>query len=255
MLDVLLARLDKKAVIIIDEFDYPIISNCKNKGLCDKISQLLNVFYRVIKANVGIVRFCFITGITNMSEYIFSTMNNVVDITDHPDYAGMFGFIEEEIETNFKDNIDNYLSLPETEYNDKQSLIKAMRDFYGGYRFSPDSELKVYNPLSVNSFFKNDCKFKNYLDIDGVSTLVIELAKKYDLISIVDRHSEVGMSTFSYFDISKLVDWNLGEEDIVMLLYYFGYLTIKDSTEYSLLFGYPNKEISMSFTQTLSDRH
>ena len=251
MLDLLLSRLDKEAVIIIDEFDSPIVSNLNNKELCEEIRQVLNDFYKVIKGNTGKIRFFFITGVTKLSNLsIFSAMNNLVDITMHPDYAGMLGFTEDEIEENLNENIEHYLSLPECEYKDRESFIKAMRDYYDGYRFSPRSMTKVYNPVSVSNFFES-YYFDNYWNNTGVSTLVVELAKEYNLLDIVNERPSVSLLSFNTFDISFLVDKKLSSDNVLALLFYSGYLTIVGKVGESVILDFPNYEIRNSFLNSL----
>ncbi len=112
--------------------------------------------------------------------------------------------------------------------------------------------MKVYNPVSIGRFFDRlECIFENYWDLTGVSTMAVELARKYDLLSLVEEMPSLDLEAFTSFDISLLAEKKLRVNDIYALLYYAGYLTIKKAGETSLRLGYPNREISISFTRAL----
>ena len=153
MLSEFLYESSKKAVIIIDEYDYPIIHSYKELKTAEKIRETLSSFYTVIKNNDDKIRFFFITGITKFSNLsIFSQMNNLKDLTFDEDFASAFGYTEEELENNFSEYINSYMKKDEREYKTREDFISAIREYYDGYRFSYDNPIKVYNPLSVGFF-------------------------------------------------------------------------------------------------------
>ena len=252
MLKCILDRFDGQLVIIIDEFDSPIVSTLNNRELAEGMRSVFNAFYKVIKANSEKIRFLFITGVTKLSHMsIFSAMNNLVDITFDRRYAGMFGYTDGEILESFGENIDSYVSRSDAEYHDRSALMDALRSYYDGYCFSPDSDLRLYNPISVNYFFYKGCEFGTYWQNTGVSTLAVELAKRYDLITMVDEIPEIALFSFSSFDISFLVEKRLSRSNVLALLYYAGYLTIAKSDGNVIALDFPNYEIRSSFLNGL----
>ena len=149
-----------------------------------------------------------------------------------------------------------YLEANPGIYGSKDEFIGRIRDYYDGYRFSPDSGVKVYNPVSIGRFFDRlECKFDNYWEKTGVSTMAVELATKYDLLSIVEEEPAVGKGSFTSFDISLLAEKKLRVNDIYALLYYAGYLTISRSNEYTLYLRFPNREVSSTFSTSLLSRY
>ncbi len=252
MLYTLLRKCEKKAVIIVDEYDTPIIHTYTNTGLTDRIRETLSAFYTVIKNNDDRVRFFFITGITKFSNMsIFSQMNNLTDLTFDKDYAAAFGYSEKELEAYFSEYINHYLSRSDREYETRQDFMSAVRDYYDGYRFSYRNEVKVYNPVSVGKFFQSGCEFEPYWVNTGASTLAVNLAKDYQLSSIVAKSPVLLVNEISSFDYRNLAAQSLGAPQILALIYFTGYLTIKegDSTAVTLMF--PNREVQTAFNESL----
>ena len=253
MLDKIIEGLQTDVVVIVDEFDSPIVSTLNNRELAEGMRSVFNAFYKVIKANSEKIRFLFITGVTKLSHMsIFSAMNNLDDISMKDGYAGMFGFTREELLRSFGENIDSYISRSDAEYHDRDGFVEAIERYYDGYRFSPDSQLKVLNPISVGEFFSSGCRFRPYWqNTGGGSTLAVELAKRYDLITMVDEMPEIALFSFSSFDISFLVEKKLSRSNVLALLYYAGYLTIAKSDGNVISLDFPNYEIRSSFLNGL----
>ena len=245
----------KQVVIIIDEFDSPFTSSIGDKpGFVEYMRKLFNGFYKTIKADSGYIRFFFITGCVKLSNLsIFSAMNNIKDISMDRRFAGAFGYTEEEVERFFSEGIDE--NWERCGYRTREGFIKAIKDYYDGYRFSPESETRVYNPVSLGSFFSDDCIFRNYWNATGASTMAVELARKYDLLSIVDEMPSVDMESFTSFDISLLSGKRLSIDSIYALLYFAGYMTIHDGNELGLMLRFPNREISSSFSKSLASAY
>ena len=186
---------------------------------------------------------------------IFSKMNNLTDVSMRAEYASAFGYTDEELECSFKEYIDDYLSSEGCQYEEREELLSDIREYYDGYRFSVDTDIKVYNPVSVGMFFQNGCRFNNYWEMTGVSTLAVEMAKRYSLVDLMEDRIVVGMEAFTSFDISLLSEKILRASSIYALLYYTGYLTIQDGDTDALVLGFPNKEISRTFTYSLITRY
>ena len=256
MLMEFLRRSEKASVIIIDEFDSPIIDSLNDKGKLERIRSEFSSFYSVMKNTGSKVRFLFITGVTKLSNMsIFSKMNNLTDVSMRAEYASAFGYTEKELEENFKEYIDDYLSSKDCPYKERNEFLSDVRDYYDGYRFSVDTDIKVYNPVSVGMFFQNGCRFNNYWESTGVSTLAVEMAKRYDLVDIMEKEPGAGMASFTSFDIADIVDGNLNKYGVYALLYYTGYLTIDRGNNMGLYLKFPNKEISTSFSSSLITRY
>ncbi len=252
MLTSFLNKTRNKAVIIVDEYDTPIIHTYKDTEKVDKIRETLSVFYSVIKNKGDKIRFFFITGITKFSNMsIFSQMNNLIDLTFDKNYAATFGYTEEELELNFSEYIDEYMVRDDREYVTREDFIDAIRDYYDGYRFSYENPVKVYNPVSVGFFFNGDCSFKPYWENTGASTLAVELAKDYKLGKIINDDMKIGLSVMSTFDYSNLASKSLNSSQVLALIYFTGYLTIKEGNSRALTLTFPNNEVRSSFTESL----
>ncbi len=248
MLHSLLYKVDKKVVILIDDYDTPIINTYKNIELAEEINRTLGVFYSIIKNRSEKIRFFFLTGIkkyVNMS--IFSGMNNLNDLTFDPDYASAFGYTEEELESNFSEYIDEYITRDDREYVTRGEFISDIRDYYDGYRFSDENTVKVYNPVSVGKFFNNGCYFEPYWENTGVSTLAVKLVKDYHLEKIIMEDLKIGWSTINSFAYSNMTSKNFKPFQILPLMYYTGYLTIKEGSNFAITLTFPNKEVRSFF--------
>ncbi len=254
MLLSIMDQLDKKVVIIVDEYDTPILHTYRNIDVADRIRDCLSSFYSVIKNTSEKVRFFFLTGITKFSNMsIFSQMNNLKDLTFHKDYASAFGYTEDELESNFSEYIDAYMTKDDREYETREDFLSAVRDYYDGYRFSYKTPVKVYNPVSVGFFFDGDCSFQNYWIGTGASTLAVDLAKDYHLGKIITDDMKIGLDTMSTFDYSLLASKRLNSSQVLALIYFTGYLTIKEGNTRSLTLTFPNNEVRLSFTQSLME--
>ena len=256
MLYSILDQLDKESVIIVDEYDTPIIHTYKDIELADKIRDTLSSFYSVIKNRDDKVRFFFITGITKFSNLsIFSQMNNLTDLTFDERYAAAFGYTEKELEENFSEYIDAYMTRSDREYEKREDFISAIRAYYDGYKFSYESDEKVYNPVSVGSFFNGECRFKNYWNETGANTLAVNLARDYNLETIIFDSVKLDFDSIVSFDYLELARGKLNSQEILSLLLFTGYLTIKDGNENVLTLTFPNIEVRTSFTRSLVKRY
>ena len=244
----------KQVVIIIDEFDSPFTSKISWKPeLIEYIRELFNEFYKSIKADSAYIRFFFMTGCVRLSNLsIFSAMNNLYDISMDRRFAGAFGYTEKELEDNFGEGMDEYLEANPGIYGSKEEFIGRIRDYYDGYRFSPDSDIKVYNPVSIGMFFSDFCKFDNYWEKTGGSTMAVELARRYNLAEIYNDEVFLMMSSFISFDISQIAQSRLSKDSIIALLYYAGYLTIAEPIPGGAILRFPNMEIASAFSGALS---
>lgn len=234
---------DGQVVILVDEYDKPILANIANPCV-PEILRLLKGFYSVIKTYEAFIRFAFITGVSKFSHVsLFSDLNNLTDITLKTNFACMLGFTEMEIRKYFADRIP---LAAKTNGVSEEDLMQMILKWYDGYRFS-DANTHVCNPVSLSSFFSNDYKFSNYWDRTGMPSFLLKLAKdkEYDYEAALTRY--YGESIFSAYELDKL--------DVTGLLWQTGYLTIKevrcdeDGIQYRL--DFPDREVQAAFSQRL----
>ena len=242
----LIRKLHDKAgdvVILLDEYDKPILNNISNEKVSDFLSAL-KVFYSVIKEKSGMLRFAFITGVSKFCHVsLFSDLNNLTDISMDYDYATMLGYTQEELETYFAGRLElasKQLNLP------KDRLLPKIKAWYDGYRFQEDAPT-VYNPVSLAEFFTKRYKFNNYWFSTGTPSFLIELVRKtrFDFDNALSK--PVSSMAFNAFEIDKL--------DPLALLLQTGYLTITSVvTKYDMPWfwlDFPNREVSFSFNSSL----
>ncbi|MBP5638185.1 MAG: AAA family ATPase, partial [Victivallales bacterium] len=233
----------QKVVILIDEYDKPILSNILNENV-DKIRDCMKGFYSVLKDRNDEERLLFVTGVSKFCHVsLFSELNNLTDITLKPQFAGMLGFTEEEIRHYFADRIADAAKANNMPV---EELIRKLMEWYDGYRFSK-ADVHVCNPVSISSFFDNEYEFTNYWDSTGTPTFLLELMQKqpYDHEAALKRW--YGESIFAAYELEKL--------DITGLLWQTGYLTIKDIREdaFGMLYmlDFPDREVQSTFTSRL----
>ena len=233
----------EQVVILIDEYDKPILDNITYAERARRIQDLLKGFYGVIKALEAHIRFVFITGISKFSKVgIFSELNNLLDITIDKRYATMFGITQNELEANFSEYIETFAN---NEKIAKEALLNKIRQWYNGFRFS-ELDSAVYNPYSTVLLF-DKLKFSGYWFETGTPTFLIRLIRQqnYDLQQLEDL--KLSEHAFSTYDIGNLA--------VVPLLFQTGYLTIKsyDKSDQTYELEYPNFEVESAFlTQLLS---
>ena len=228
----------KQVVILVDEYDKPLISTLDNEELHNKYKTILKGVYSILKECDEYIRFGFLTGVTKFSKIsLFSDLNNLMDISLDENYTDICGITEEEIKTNFKEHLQAFAEKENTTKEDILSQLKAM---YDGYHFSENTSIDIYNPFSLlNSLTER--KFRNYWFQTGTPTFLIKLLQEND------------------YDLKDLSEGKITAKDLtskesmmnapVALFYQSGYLTIKDYNKKSGAYklGYPNKEVEESF--------
>ena len=245
-----------EVVVIIDEYDAPLTSTLSNPEMAEKIRSVLNSFYATLKNKAAKIRFCFLTGVVKLSNLsIFSAMNNLVDLSMDKEFAGAFGYADEELDEYFGEGIDEYLDANPGVYESREEFREKIRDYYDGYRFSPESETRVYNPVSIGFFFYKECTFSNYWDKTGNSSFAVELARRHNLKDILIDDSVLSEFALSSFDISDINNDNIPDSKILAMLYQTGYLTIKDYNELGYTLKFPNMEVSSTFSLSLIGRY
>jgi hypothetical protein len=232
----------EKIVILIDEYDKPIIDYLTKPDLAIEMREILKGFYTIIKASDEYIRFVFLTGVSKFSKTgVFSGLNNLNDISMNTKYSAIIGITEEELKINFKEYI---LDFSKTLKVSEDQLLEKIQHWYNGYCFSGQCE-RVYNPFSTLLLLENK-EFKNYWFETGTPTFLIDILKKtnYPLPDL--EGVEMDSQYFSTYELEHL--------EPIPLLFQTGYLTIKgmQSDFDSYVLGYPNYEVKNSFTKSLS---
>ena len=234
-------KTGKQVVVLIDEYDAPLLDVAHEKEKLDELRNTLCNFYSPLKGNESKIRFLFMTGITKFSSFsIFSELNNITNISMDEPYAGICGITKEELLTQMSDDID---ALAEHLELSREETIQELKDHYDGYHFtwpSPD----VFNPYSLLNCFA-DGKLKAYWFGSGTPTYLIEKMREFHVFP-----SQLGRvrAKASSFDAATERMTSL-----TPLLYQSGYLTIKDYEKkidvYTL--DFPNKEIEVGLFDSL----
>ena len=242
--DLIKALHDTKGevVILLDEYDKPILSNISKEN-CRAFLDALKVFYSVIKEKNGMIRMAFITGVSKFCHVsLFSELNNLTDITMDARFATMLGYTQEELEENFSDR----LALL-SDGSDPDEFMQEIKRWYNGYRFHSNAAT-VYNPVSLTKFFQSGGEFNNYWFSTGTPTFLLDLIKKHRFNFEDVLNSPVSNFAFDAYEIDRL--------NPLTLLLQTGYLTIDSAvkrfgdTAYKLRF--PNLEVKGSFETYLA---
>jgi hypothetical protein len=236
----------QKVVVIIDEYDKPLLSTVDNAELHKQMRIALKGFYAVLKSYDRYLRFVFLTGVTKFSQVsIFSELNNLTDISLNPDYYDICGITQEELETDFQPEIDKIIQKHEAV---KSEYLARLKYFYNGYRFSEKVDT-VYNPYGLLNHFFNKGRFDSYWFSTGTPTFLIKLieAQKLDILSLEKK--AVTSAALQKFNVDNM--------DGLAVLYQSGYLTIIDYndefSEYTL--DYPNEEVRSAFANALLEHY
>ncbi|KKQ32643.1 MAG: hypothetical protein US49_C0006G0094 [candidate division TM6 bacterium GW2011_GWF2_37_49] len=243
-LDLLVHQLSEKhgkVVILIDEYDYPIIKNMHDTSIAVKNKEILRSFYGCIKGLGDHTRFLFLTGVSKFSKTsIFSGVNNLDDISLDPYVAALMGYTEEEMHAYFPPYIE---IIANKRGCSQQTILDEMRTWYNGYRFSKDN-VKVFNPFSV-LYYLHKQERANYWFESGTPTFLLDLIKKSPHTLENIDHIVASASTLQTFEIETL--------PLVTLLYQTGYLTIEEyySEEAMYKLTYPNEEVRRSINSYL----
>lgn len=231
-----------QVVVLIDEYDKPLLQNLLNEPLLEEYRNALKAFYGVLKSADQYLRFVFLTGVTHFSRVsIFSDLNHLHDLSLDRAYATLCGITHEELTDVFSPDIEllgaaNNLSFDET--------VEKMTAKYDGYHFGQNVP-GVFNPFSILGAFKQK-EFANYWFHTGTPTFLVDLLKEsdYDLRILID-----GIQTNS----QAFTEYRADAGNPVPVLYQSGYLTIKDYDPrfdiYTLCL--PNDEVKYAFLQFL----
>lgn len=231
----------RNVVILVDEYDKPILQTLQNEKLQEDHRNQLKAFYSVLKPQDRYIKFAFLTGVNKFGKIsVFSDLNNLVDLSMDHRYVNICGTTEEELKTYFKEGISE---LASANGDSESETIDKLRMRYGGYHFEKNSE-GIYNPFSVlNTLAKH--RYKNYWFETGTPTFLIELLKEHGY-----RLPDLNKEQVSAFVMSGM---DSAPTNLTPFIYQTGYLTIKGYDErfkkYQL--GFPNKEVEEGFLNLL----
>lgn len=228
-------------VILIDEYDKPILQTLRDPELQAEHRAQLKAFYSVLKTQDRYIKFAFLTGVTKFGKVsVFSDLNNLTDISMDHRYISICGMTEKELLTNFKEGISE---LAEANGDTKEATIAKLKARYDGYHFE-ENTVGIYNPFSVLNTLSR-LRYKDYWFETGTPTFLVDLLKMHNY-----RLPDMTKERVSD-DVINSVD-SLSTNPIPVI-YQSGYLTIKgyDERFKKYLLGFPNKEVEEGFLNFL----
>ena len=231
-------KTGRQVVILIDEYDKPIVNNLDKKELSDYYRAVLQGFYGVIKSMGEQTKFCFLTGVSKIGKLsIFSTLNNLTDISMESEYSDICGISEGDLHKYFEESV---AELADANQLSTDGCYAKLKDMYDGYHFSEDA-VGMYNPFSLLNTFRSNF-FRKYWFATGTPTLLVNVMKQtsFDVTTLSDN------VVVNADDLDGILDIL---HRPVPLFFETGYLTIKDYdrefNEYRL--GFPNEEVKIGF--------
>ena len=231
----------KQVAVIIDEYDAPLLDVLHDDQRLHDIREMMQEFYQRLKKQEGKIKFCFITGITKFSQLsIFSTINNLTNITMQPEFSTLCGITDEELTTVLTPYIEQFAACNQLTTEEMHKKLKLQ---YDGYHFSEDSP-GVYNPFSLLKALQQ-CKLYNYWFESGTPSFLIRQLKYFNTNITEMDNLEVPASAFDQPTENM--------KNALPLLYQSGYLSIKDYNRESMLYtlSIPNQEVRVGFTDGL----
>ena len=244
MLRQIIRALYKKydaVVVLIDEYDKPILDNINDLQRANEMREVLRSFYTTLKSCDEYLRFVLLTGISKFSKAgVFSALNNLADISMLKRYGDIVGYTQEELDKNFAEYLETssqLMNLTQTELREK---IKC---YYDGFCF--DGKNRLYNPFSMLNFFIDD-KFGNYWYKSGSPTFIIKYMKDHAIQDPDEyRHIEVPDDFADSHEIERATPESF--------LYQSGYLTIEKWEGDVITLDYPNEEVRKSIVRMYLD--
>ena len=240
----------KQVVILIDEYDKPLLLTLEDPELNKANRDLLRAFYEVLKHCDRYIRFAFLTGITKFSKMnLFSGANNLKDISLLDNYAAICGFTEEELTDNFMPEIER---LAQAENTSVEATRQRLKKEYDGYCFSRKgkNDEKVYNPFSLLNVLSDSVYSYYWFETATPFYLENYLKRTNIFVPDLDRDIKIG--------VQAVQDFRYNDKDsLIPLLYQSGYLTIKDVLGNGMILqlGYPNEEVRFGFLHELLPRY
>lgn len=238
-------KTGKRVVILVDEYDKPLVHNLNNPDLFEKFREKLASFYSNFKSSADYIRLVFFTGVSRFGHHtIFSGLNNIADISFDDRYSAICGISEKELKENFKEGI---AAIAQKYNKSHDEVCRQLKEWYDGYRFSPFGD-DMYNPFSIVSVMDAEV-FRNFWIWSGQATLLVNQLKRFNVDLEALLHTEC--------TIDSLMGLDLDDPNQEALFYQTGYLTIKkyDPDFDILTLGLPNKEVTDGFMNFLMPKY
>jgi hypothetical protein len=225
-----------QVVVLIDEYDKPILDYLDKIGQAEAHREQLKSFFSVLKDADPHLRLVLLTGVSKFSRVsIFSELNNLKDLTMHARYATLLGYTQTELEHYFADRLDQLAP----DFGGREALLAQIKQWYNGYTW--DAEHYVYNPFSILSFFDQG-RFRNFWFETGTPTFLVKLLERKRQYNL--EHVRVDEAVFSSFELERI--------DPNALLFQTGYITIASADDFpTYTLSYPNQEVRDSLLRYL----
>ncbi len=234
-------KTGRQVVVLIDEYDAPLLDVAHDQGKLDELRNVMRNFYSPLKKYEEYLRFVFLTGITKFSQVsIFSELNNITNVSMDDEYAGICGISKEELVNHMSEDIEE---LAQKLVLSKDDTIAKLKEYYDGYHFSANSP-DMFNPYSLlNCFAKG--KLEAFWFSSGTPTYLINMMRKFN-VAPTDLRTTYARSTAFDAPTENM-------RTITPLLYQSGYITIKGYDPLSQLYtlDIPNKEIKVGLFESL----
>ena len=234
-------KTGQSVVILVDEYDKPMLQTIGNEKLQKQFRDTLKAFYGVLKTKDAYIQFALLTGVTKFGKIsIFSDLNNLDDISMWNEYIEICGISEREIHENLETELHEFAETQGMSYD---KLCTELRECYDGYHFTHNS-IGVYNPFSLFNAF-NRKEFGNYWFETGTPTYLVKLLKKHSYNLEQLTHEETDAQILNSIDSEST--------DPIPVIYQSGYLTIKgyDARFGTYRLGFPNREVEEGFIRFL----
>lgn len=231
----------QRVVILVDEYDKPMLQAIGNEKLQKQFRDTLKPFYGALKTMDGYIKFAFLTGVTKFGKVsVFSDLNNLDDISMRKDYVEICGVSDQELHENLDIELHEFAETQDLSYD---KLCTKLKEYYDGYHFTHNS-IGIYNPFSLLNAFKYK-EFGSYWFETGTPTYLVKLLKKhhYDLERMA--HEETDAQVLNSIDSEST--------NPIPVIYQSGYLTIKGYDERFGIYrlGFPNREVEEGFIRFL----
>jgi len=228
-------KYNQKVVILVDEYDKPILDNIEDIEVAKIMRDELKNIYSVIKGSDEYIKFAFLTGVSKFSKVsIFSGLNNIEDITLNSSYGDICGYTQDDLNTVFKNHL-------------REANLEKVKKWYNGYNFLGES---VYNPFDILLFISNNFMFRSYWFETGTPTFLIKLIEKNNYFLPQLSNLTVSEQLIDSFDIENI--------NLEVVLFQSGYLTIdkiretfRGGVEFDL--KTPNIEVQTTLNDVIID--
>lgn len=234
-------KTGQRVVILVDEYDKPMLQAIGNEELQKQFRDTLKPFYGALKTKDGYIKFALLTGVTKFGKVsVFSDLNNLKDISMDERFVDVCGITEDEIHENLEEELHELAQKQKMSF---EEVCKELKICYDGYHFVENTP-GIYNPFSLlNTFDK--MKFGSYWFETGTPTYLVKLLKKhhYDLERMA--HEETDAQVLNSIDSEST--------NPIPVIYQSGYLTIKEYDEEFGMYrlGFPNREVEEGFVRFL----